>query len=440
MRMAVVLPKTQVEIYYQRFTTVFENEFAEIETEYIFYKDYKEAPGLIKDRQRDFDAIIFAGSASYFYTESQLKQETIWLYLPREGGAIYRALLLAYRRGWDITRLSFDTYEPDMLREAYEELGYDARSLNIHLCKGNLRSPEYNRFVLDFHQNLLAAGRVSGCITRLTTVANMMETQGIPFIFAHPTIDTVREQISFAQKLAVARRDSWGQIAVMLVNVAMPLDYSVLVSADYSIEMDRLRMANHVHRFANRIRGMAMEQGASAYVIVSTMELLEAQTEVYRSLPLIDWLEKECPYTISVGIGCGESVYEAHRMAALALRKCTQRKRSCAFVQFPDGTGLFIRRDSSITAERSVMDEWQETAVASGLSVSTIYRLAELINRKQTDTMTAQEIADGLHINRRSADRLIEKLEAAGRASVTGRELSGKKGRPTRIVQLFLKL
>ena len=114
MRMAVVLPKTQVEIYYQRFTTVFENEFAEIETEYIFYKDYKEAPGLIKDRQRDFDAIIFDGSASYFYTESQLKQETIWLYLPREGSAIYRALLLAYRRGWDITRLSFDTYEPDM--------------------------------------------------------------------------------------------------------------------------------------------------------------------------------------------------------------------------------------------------------------------------------------------------------------------------------------
>ena len=115
MRMGIILPKTQSEIYYQRFQAVFSRDFQEVEVEYLFYGDYKESPDLLRHRQKDFDAVIFAGSASYFFTESNLRQETAWLYLPREGSAIYRALLLALRRGWDITRLSFDSYEYDML-------------------------------------------------------------------------------------------------------------------------------------------------------------------------------------------------------------------------------------------------------------------------------------------------------------------------------------
>ena len=439
MRMGIILPKTQSEIYYQRFQAVFSRDFQEVEVEYLFYGDYKESPDLLRHRQKDFDAVIIAGSASYFFTESNLRQETAWLYLPREGSAIYRALLLALRRGWDITRLSFDSYEYDMLLEVYRELGYSEDKLRIHCYKGNLRNPDYNQLVMNFHRDCLASGQVSGCITRLSMVANLMEEQQVPYVFAYPTIDTIREQISFAQKLVMAMENGWGQFSVLAIHIDLPPDYTFLVSSDYSIAADRLQIANHIYRYANLIRGTALEQGVRDYIIISTMDFVESQTNFYKNLPLMDWLAKGCPYTISVGIGCAETVAEAHRLAGIALRKCLQRKKSAAMVQFGDGTFLFVRAGGNAPSENaSELDQWQEVAQRSGVSASTIYRIAELIHRTQTDSFTAQELADGLRIGRRSADRVLEKLEAAGYASVAGRELSGKKGRPARVTRIFL--
>lgn len=67
MRMAVVLPQLFLELYFHNFRQVFRTDFPDVDVEYIFYIDYKEAPALLKDRQQRFNAVIFAGGNAFYY-------------------------------------------------------------------------------------------------------------------------------------------------------------------------------------------------------------------------------------------------------------------------------------------------------------------------------------------------------------------------------------
>ncbi len=439
MRIAVILPASFSEIYYDRFQRVFQADFPQIDVLYLFYNDYKESPELLEGRQREFDAVIFAGAASFHYTESRLRQETVWLYLPREGSAIYRALLLALKQGMDITRLSFDTYERNMVLEAYGELGYDEERLHLYCFSGNSRSPDYNKLALDFHRECLRKKLVSGCITRLNTVAGAMEQAKMPYIFAHPTINTIREQIEFAQKLMLAKESADGQFVVLSLELGFPPEFTAMVSTDYAFVMSRMQIASQIYRYADLISGSVVEQGARNYLIFSTKEIFEAHTNFFRSLPLLDWLVKACAHRISIGVGYGKTVADAHRGATKSLYTCQRENRSCAVLRFTDGSFLTMEPSSAKKADHdAALDQWQQVAAATGLSTGTVAQIAAFTDRIHTDCFTAEELSQALEISRRSADRLLEKLETAGYACVMGREVSGRKGRPARIVQVFL--
>ena len=182
-----------------------------------------------------------------------------------------------------------------------------------------------------------------------------------------------------------------------------------------------------------------MEQGPGEYVLFSTKELLESQTGSYQRLALLDQLVKEFPYCVSIGVGCSKTAAEARRLSLVALRRSIQRRKSGAVLQFSDGTSLYIRPGGTAPdVKATASEQWQEAAQRTHLSANTIARIAELTCRRQDDRFTARQLAEGLGISRRSADRILERLEAQGYAAAVGQEVFGERGRPARIMQVFL--
>ena len=102
----------------------------------MFYDSYKEAPGLLDGKQKKYDVVVFACAEAYRFTASRLKAEIPWFYVPVTDASLYRGLLLAQRTGWDLGRLSFDTYEESVLREVYDELKYPEKKLHIKCYLG----------------------------------------------------------------------------------------------------------------------------------------------------------------------------------------------------------------------------------------------------------------------------------------------------------------
>lgn len=439
MRMAAIMPKFYPEYYRDRCEAIFRDEFPEIDVEFLIYNDYKEAPDLLHGRQGEFDALLFAGAAAMQYSEKFMQQEIPWLYLPTAGSAIYRALLHAMRKGWDITRLSFDTYDYSMLVEVYQELGYQEKDLHIHCFTGNPQNPDYNERVLAFHQNCLHTGLVCGCITRLNTVANKMDHVGMDCVTAFPTRSTIREQIQFAKKLYIARSNAEGEFAVILVNIGFPAGPANEPASNYQFAMSRMHIYSQIYRYADLIRGAVVEQGTRDLMIFATSDVMELQGTGNGHISLLDWLSKESPYPFYIGIGYGKTISTAQSYASRAIQRSYQERRSCAATLYANQSlRVALSTEAPATNRMTVKTYWLQIAETTGLSVNTISRISAFISQRESDVFMPRELSEHLHISKRSTDRLLEKLESNGYACVIGRELSGEKGRPARKIRLFL--
>ena len=439
MRMAVVMPRFYPEFYHDRYVALFREEFPHIDAEYLIYTDYKETPDLLRKRQKEFDVVLFAGAASMSYAEKYLRQETLWVHLPTAGNAIYRALLHAVRKGWDITRLSFDTYDYALLLEAYQELGYQEKELHIRCFSGNPQNPDYNEMVLAFHQKCLSSGEVCGCITRLNTVASRMDQMGMERVTAWPTRSSIREQIEFAQRMCIARGNAEGEFVVVLVNIGFPTGFSTESDSNYQFAMNRMRISSQIYRYADLIRGSVVEQDARDLMVFATREVVDIQREESGRIPLLDWLSAESPYPFYIGVGYGKTLSAAQYCANRAVQRSYQERRSCAATLYANESIRITLPDESPTGNRTAAETyWAQIAETTGLSVNTISKVAAFARQRESDVFTPKELSDHLGLSKRSADRLLEKLELNGYASVVGRDLSGAKGRPARKIRVFL--
>lgn len=439
MRMVAIMPKFYPEYYRDRCEAIFRDEFPEIDVEFLIYSDYKETPDLLRNRQSEFDAVLFAGAAAMQYSEKFIQQEIPWLYLPTAGSAIYRALLHAMRKGWDITRLSFDTYDYSMLAEVYQELGYQEKDLHIQCFTGNPQNPDYNERVLAFHQNCLHSGLVCGCITRLNTVANTMDHIGMDCVTAFPTRSTIREQIQFAKKLYIARSNAEGEFVVILVNIGFPTGPVNEPTSNYQFVMSRMRIYSQIYRYADLIRGAVVEHGARDFIIFASSDVVELQSAGKGHISLLNWLSMESRYPFYIGIGYGKTMSAAQYCASRAIQRSYQERRSCAATLYANQSLRVVLPTEAPAANRMTAEAyWLQIAETTGLSVNTISRIFAFINQRESDVFTPRELSEHLHISKRSTDRLLEKLELNGYASVIGRELSGAKGRPARKIRLFL--
>lgn len=440
MRFAIVCPKDRPELYYDKFRQIFENEYTEIGTDYFFYDDYWDVPELIKGRQLQYDVIIFPGSASYKYAEGKLKKETLWHYISVSGTAIYRALLEAMKKGWDIKKLSFDTYAECQIYETYNELGLSREQLNIKYIGGNFKNACSNQEIYDIHRECLQNQEVSGCITRLTRVANLMEENGLPYVFASPTIGEFREHISFAKRIVLAKENAQNLFAVILVNIGLSPDYVSVDMSGLSKISEKNRLTEIVYRYAHMISGTVAEAGASGFMIFTTIEILKAHSDNFRECVLLDWLGKETLSLISIGVGCGKTAEEARSNADISLKKCLKREKNSCVIMLNPETIYTLGMEKNMLGEKNQMLEYSnQIARETGIGIETIIKLLQTVIRNSNSHFTSQSLAEALLISRRSADRIIERLEMAGFAATSGKEVKGKKGRPSRVVELFFE-
>lgn len=83
-------------------------------------------------------------------------------------------------------------------------------------------------------------------------------------------------------------------------------------------------------------------------------------------------------------------------------------------------------------------EEFQRIMSKTNISSNTIHRLYTWVLKENIDFFTSKELADGLKMSKRSADRLIEKLLSADLAVLSTEQIKGERGRPTRIIRLNL--
>ncbi len=442
MKIGFLVPR---EIFYEKIKEVMEASFIQHKADFLLYDNYTDAPELLKDRQTNFDAIIFGGVAPMEYAGERLPQQTIWSAISKSSSSLLRAMMEARQKGWNLARISYDSYSRSFLKEVYDEIRFNG-GVDFECLTTGIISHESSRneSCFEFHSRRYEEGKTDGCITVLYRVHKMLMEKRIPCVLAFPTKNSIRQQVEFVTQLHSARKLNSGSIAVGLINVDLPAEYSAALQSEYQFMVERTNILKQIYRFSEQLQGTVVELSPREFMILSTREIMEIATEEYSSWDIFSWIKNNSFQTVSIGVGYGKTVAAAKKNAGKAIIRSLKHKKNSAYVVEDDGKvvgpcfGKTENPESANGADLPPVDEkLLKISDKCKLSVNTIQKIYFFVHCLKNRQFYPDELAAYLNISRRSADRILEKLEENGYAFVAGRRMINPRGRPVRVMQIF---
>lgn len=419
---------------------VIKSEFPNIEPVNCIYKVYTEALTIIKYQQRYLDAMLFAGTTPYILAKKSIKPAIPWECIPRNGSSLLRVLLEASLvKKHEIQNVSFDSYHKSALYEAYEEIGICKDSLTLFLSEQNIDEPDYLDHVYHFHEINFSQNNVTCCLTALESVYEKLSAKNIPCLMIEPTANIIRETV---KKLLLNHRiqiSQQSQIVVLCVQIDEPNEYSLLNEDEYQYVIDKMKISKQVYLFAQKIQAAVIEVGLKEYLLFSTRQMLENETNRVENISLLDSIKSNSSSTISLGIGFGSTAKEAKQNARIGMLRASKKGGDMAFIVSEDKTIVGpIKNVDSIEDNclKKVDENFLRISEKAGVSINAVFRLHSIIEQYGKDTFTSLELANYFGVTLRSMNRLIEKLENSNFCSIIGKKAVANAGRPRRIIQL----
>lgn len=230
------------ELFSSKVENIAVSEFQSINFTFLPYKNYKDVPTLIRDRQREFDAIIFGGTAPMQYCEVTIPKETIWKCIPRDGSVILRALLDISVKGYDINQISIDTYSERLIKTIYSELGINVDKTGVKVLPTGIVDEFTDENALSFHLKNFHSGQSVVCLTALVGVHHSLSDRKIPNFFASPTYNVVRETITHTHEVFNAMAQCTNPMAVVVVSIDTPTIGYLAEEHGYQFVQEKLKI------------------------------------------------------------------------------------------------------------------------------------------------------------------------------------------------------
>ncbi len=418
---------------------VAQREFDDIQLVPLTYKNFSEAAQMVREHQNEFDALIFSGNGAFDCSATSVKQTIIWRILTMHGDRLTRALLLASIGGYDLTRISCDGYQKDILTDIYEEIGIKKPYILFYPDGEDLTDPSHVDKIARFHLHSYQSGTVSCCITLFHYVYQYLIDRGIPCFFALPTYHCARETLQNVRLSYIAQHNQRSQIAVLMIKIDTPSKYSVIGQDEYQFHADKQVISDYVYRFASKIQAAVLEISYNTYLLFSTRHILEDETSGFTDIALLGEVGQSALHSVSVGIGYGTTAAAAKYNAIVAMEKAEKITGCSAYLLTEDGNcyGPLAQTEQRRPVKSTIDKRLYQIASDSQLSINRISQLNTIVQHHCQDCFTTKELAEQCGITTRSMDRILNRLEQAGYAMLVGKKVIAETGRPSRIMRLL---
>lgn len=430
MKIAVIGPKE----FADRVKRIIKQEYIDVEITIFYYERYIEVISFLEEHQKEFDGILFPGHVSYVYAEKKIKKkETLWEYIPINTGSFYRALIELYVLGKDIYNISIDTYPPEFVYEAYDEIGVRG-NVRLLFASETCDDEDYYYYLLEFHRMNYYSGKVQCCITGVTEVWEALLQDGIPCVRTKPTSHVVLDAYNKLYIKHIKATKNNMNIAMLLIHIDLLSYFSTNIREDYEQIASKFEVAKQVNSFASRINGAVIENTDRDFWVLADRKTVERETRDFENLYLSELFSSQHTHHISVGVGLGKTASEAKYNAYIGMSRACRYNISVAFVIYsPSNIKGPIKISFKKAAENWNITEWLQKA---GLSKNSANKIIQVMRTQRKNEFTSKELADMCAMSKRNMDRIIQKLEEAGYCRVVGEKMSEAAGRPTRLIEL----
>lgn len=422
---------------------IIKNEFPQIESVNFQYSIYTETPALLKYHQLEVDALLFLGKTPYTLAGKFIQPTVPWEYVPRSGSSMLRILL--YAKLWthyDICNISFDTYNQSLLYEAYQEIGIPKEQLKIYIAEEQtIPNDHYQTLLCDFHKKNYYENHVSCCVTALQGVFDELCTISVPCLLLEPTANIIRETLYKLQLKYLINISKKSQLVAICIQIDAANEHSLLTDDEYHYALNRMKVSEQIYLFAQRIQAAVIESGDQNYLLFTTMQMLENETNNLKNIDLLQAVKNNTASTISVGIGYGKTANEAKSGATLGMLHAGKKGGNLAFIVYEGkkiiGPLTNIAQNQEKT-EPLIDEKFLRISEKIGVSINTVFKLHCISEQYGKNDFTIRELAPLFGVTPRTMNRIMEKFETHGYAKIIGKRIIGNSGRPSRIIRLTI--
>ncbi len=338
----------------------------------------------------------------------------------------------------DIKRVSIDSLSHREVTEAYSDLGIDGEcECHIKIVPTDYSQKGFLKEVLSQHMsNYKYDGSL--CITQITAVRDALVSRGIKAILLEAQREQIIERVNnLISRSSAIKKIDFDQVAIT-INISNLKENLIINNSHHSVILEYNRIMEEVFWFAERVDGAYSFNGSKSYTIFCNREGFERETDHSSRLNILDTIAENQIVYASIGIGYGRTFKEAIKHSVIASIKAEKAKRNCAYISDdPDRvTGPLLPSNETPGLDGTVYDaRLEKVASRSSINIDTIYKINSAL--RAGNNYTSSEVAQIIGVTRRSANRILAKLEENGFAESTSSKPSGRRGRPSRIIRFL---
>jgi len=405
------------------------------------YANVTEAPVLAAEFDRVCQVILFTGRVPYALGLGVEGLRATLQFVPHSGADLYRTLVQLLREFQGVLpRVSLDTIESAVVREAYEDLGLDPprHLLPLEAEPGSAAI----RSVADiaaFHEERFRQGDVDVCLTCLGAVYRELQSRGIPARRITHTRSVMRDALNQAQLAARLAITESTQPAAVLIQVPGLRARGTDDGGSYETQRRRLRAREEILDLAERIQGRLTDLDDETFAIYTSRGTIEDALSRLTSGHGGPLDLRRLPPETRLGVGLGATVPAAEENARRAM--VMGQRHGDLHVAFADGEVIRATADHPPASYR--LRETDESSIRLGrqlgLGPLALARLTRALRQVDPSAVTASELARAYGIEARSARRLITTLQRHGIATPLGRQGGARAGRPQTVYRIELE-
>lgn len=289
------------------------NKYPELEFVNCAYQDEENAVEIFQSIRENAGVILFTGPIPYYKVVEEVGHVLPMVYVPFTGVALYKALHYLGGKG-EPSRVSIDTISKAEVTDVYNELAISCNSVHVLEYSRAIRKADF----VDFHAKLYRAGITTAAITCLRSAHLELTTLGIPCIRVMAPKSSVVDTIDKVLLLGENIRTKENQIVVGTISIDIDEGEIEDLYAPKKLPEAQREIELLIKRYVEETDGYLVPSDSNYYTFFTTRGLFERSSNFLTRAPLLDHIQFDSCFNVSLGVGMGGTANQAGQLARFA--------------------------------------------------------------------------------------------------------------------------
>lgn len=425
--------------YFEPLTRAALNRLApECRTTVVAYEDFSKIPEIYLAHQDSCDAVMLSGASA---------RQTLQMHFPGlnkpvadfqvDSDALHRDILrYAMDRGsLDFTRIAMDFLVPmDPMYSVADFLEMDDMPMVMRyhhrwMQEEQVRRQGAEELIFRRIVELWEQGTIDSVICMYSGNVPRLQARGIPCRCPFLSDACLRQQI----------RDVLIKIELQQLHDNHPAIVQIFPLGASRLRQEEGEMLEgQIREFLrSNLLDCMIQRSETCCSIITSLRVARFLTGEFRSCKLWAALKETLDFSVVTAYGIGTTISHAMNNVQLASREAKLREHPYAV----DSNGHLVGpMNSAANTVITQADRLQlgEIAARASLSVLTVQKILAILDNRNSDKLTIQDLAQSLDTTVRNANRIMRNLLKGGFAHPVYTQVSHTRGRPVQVYALEL--